>query len=162
MDFLSRTFTIHRTGREGGGFLFKSSVTLAPALHALRHQLRDYCREITSAYSLQLDSNREPLVFERKPLTTKLGARKCDIDRKAYNKQRNLCVNLIRREEKNFFSNINAPKMTDNKTLWKTVRPVFTEKVKTKSKITKKKNFLEKGTSIQFLKSNFSKPQHKV
>ena len=32
---------------------------------------------------------------------------KSGIDRKAYNKQRNLCVNLIRSEKENFFSNVN-------------------------------------------------------
>ena len=61
---------------------------------------------------------------------------KSDIDRKAYNKQRNLCVSLIRREKKNFFSNINTNDITDNKTFWKTVKPFFTDKIKAKSKIT--------------------------
>ena len=60
---------------------------------------------------------------------------KSDIDRKAYNKQRNLCVSLIRSEKKNFFSNINASDTTDNKTFWKTVKPFLTDKIKTKSKI---------------------------
>ena len=61
---------------------------------------------------------------------------KSDIDRKAYNKQRNLCVSLIRSEKKNFFSNINTSDITDNKTFWKTVKPFFTDKIKTKPKIT--------------------------
>ena len=61
---------------------------------------------------------------------------KYDIDRKAYNKQRNLCVSLIRREKKNFFNNINTRDITNNKTFWKTVKPLFTDKIQTKSKIT--------------------------
>ena len=48
---------------------------------------------------------------------------KSAINRKAYNKQRNLCVSLIRSEKKNFFSNINTSDITDNKTFWKTVKP---------------------------------------
>ena len=60
---------------------------------------------------------------------------KSDIDRKAYNEQRNLWVILIM-SEKNFFSNINTSDITDNKTFWKTVKPYFTDKIKTKSKIT--------------------------
>ena len=36
----------------------------------LRHQLGDCCRELTSLYSQQLESNQEPLVFEYKLLTT--------------------------------------------------------------------------------------------
>ena len=61
---------------------------------------------------------------------------KSDIDRKAYNKQRNLCVSLIRSEKKNFFSNINTCDITNNKTFWKTIKPFFIDKIKTKSKIT--------------------------
>ena len=43
---------------------------------------------------------------------------------------------MIRSEKKNFFSNINTRDITDNKTFWKTVKPFFTDKIKTKSKIT--------------------------
>ena len=75
---------------------------------------------------------------------------KCDTDRKAYNKQRNLCVILIRSEKKNFFSNFNTSDIRANKTFWKTVKPLFIDKTKTKSKITlikkkKKKNVSEEG-----------------
>ena len=43
---------------------------------------------------------------------------------------------MIRSEKKNFFSNINTCDITDNKTFWKTIKPFFTDKIKTKSKIT--------------------------
>ena len=72
---------------------------------------------------------------------------KTDIDRKTYKKQCHLCVNLIRREKKNF--NINTRDITDSKTFWKTVKPLVTDKVQTKSKITliEKKFFQAKGKS---------------
>ena len=69
-----------------------------------------------------------------------------DYDRKAYNKQRNLRVSLIRSERKNLFSNNNTSDIRDDKTFWKTVNPFLTDKIKTKLKITliekkiKKKN----------------------
>ena len=66
--------TDHRTGWEGGGHFFNSSLPLPTALRTLRHYPGDYCRELTSAHSQQPDSNREPLVSERKSLTTKLRA----------------------------------------------------------------------------------------
>ena len=75
-------------------------------------------------------------IMKRSRLRNKFLNTKKDIDRKAYNKQRNLCVSLIRSEKKNFFSNINTSDITDNKTFWKTVKPFFTDKIKTKSKIT--------------------------
>ena len=57
---------------------------------------------------------------------------KSDIDRKAYN----LYASLIRREKKNFFKNISTRDLTDNKTFWKTVKLLCTDKVQTKFKIT--------------------------
>ena len=47
-------------------------------------------------------------VMQRSRLRNKFLNTKSDIDRKAYNKQRNLCVSLIRSEKKNFSSNINT------------------------------------------------------
>ena len=47
-----------RDSREGGGYLFNSSLPLPPASQTLRHQPGDYCRELTSAHSWQPDSNR--------------------------------------------------------------------------------------------------------
>ena len=75
-------------------------------------------------------------IMKRSRLRSKFLNTKSDIDRKAYNKQRNLSVSLIRSEKKNFFSNINTSDITDNKTFWKTVKPFFTDKIKTNSKIT--------------------------
>ena len=37
LGFLSRTFTIHRTVGEGGGYLFNSSLPFPPALQTLIH-----------------------------------------------------------------------------------------------------------------------------
>ena len=48
---------------------------------------------------------------------------KSDIDRKGYNKQRNVCVGLIRSQKKSFFSNINTSEITVNKIFWKTAKP---------------------------------------
>ena len=45
-------------------------------------------------------------------------------------------MNLFRWEKKNFFNNIRTRDIADNKTFWKTVKPLFTHKAQTKSKIT--------------------------
>ena len=74
LGFLSRTFSNHRTAGEGRGHFFNSLPQLPPTSQTLRHQPGDCCRELTSAHSQQPDSNREPLVFECKSLTTKLRA----------------------------------------------------------------------------------------
>ena len=84
-------------------------------------------------------------IMKRLQLRNKFLNTKSDIDRKTCNKQHNLCVSLIRREKKNFFNNISTHDITDNKTFWKIVKPFFTDKIQTKSKITltEKKLFLE-------------------
>ena len=68
---------------------------------------------------------------------------KSDIDRRAYNKKLNLCVSLIRRVK--FLNNFSTRDITDNKTFWRTVKPLFTDKVKTKFKIT----LIEKRSCFQ-------------
>ena len=85
--------------------------------------------------------------MKRSLLRNKFLHSKSDLDRKAYNKQRNICVTLIRQEKKNFYSNLNMRHATDNKMFWKKVRPLFTDKIQTKSKITliEKKVLKENG-----------------
>ena len=83
------------------------------------------------------------------------------IDREVYNNQSNYCVSLTRKAKHTFFGNINTTDVTDNKTFWRTVKPFFTDKVKTRSKIAlienrkckkKKKKKIEKGN---YRRSNF-------
>ena len=97
-------------------------------------------------------------IMKRSRLRNKFLNTKSDNDRKAYNKQRNLCVSLIRSEKKNFFSNVNKFDITDNNNFWKTVKPFFTDKIKTKSKITliEKKSCLPgRSRGNSFRKSNY-------
>ena len=54
--------------------------------------------------------------MRRSRLRNKFLYTKSNIDWKAYNKQRNLCVSLIKREKKNFFNYISTSDITDNKT----------------------------------------------
>ena len=74
-------------------------------------------------------------IIKRSRLRYKFLNTKIEIYRKAYCKQRNPCVSLTR-SDKNFFSDNNTTESTDNKTFLKTVNPFFTNKIKTKSKIT--------------------------
>ena len=83
-----------------------------------------------------IDKNISKHIMKRSRLRNKFLNSKNDTDRKAYNAQRNLCVNLIRQAKKQFFGNLKTQDVTDNKTFWKTVKPFLTDKVQTKSKIT--------------------------
>ena len=60
---------------------------------------------------------------------------KTDVERIVYNKQRNYCVSLIRKEKKTYYSNLKISDVTDNKTFWRKVKPLFSEKVNLQTKI---------------------------
>lgn len=45
--------------------------------------------------------------------------------KKAYNKQRNICVSIVKKSKKENFQNINLSEIPDNKKLWKTVIPLL-------------------------------------
>ena len=54
----------------------------------------------------------------------------------SYNKQRNWCVSLLRKEKKKYFANLNEEDITDNKNFWQTTKPFLSEKTKSRGKIT--------------------------
>ena len=47
-----------------------------------------------------------------------------------YKKQRNFCSNLLKREKKKYYNNLNLNILKDNKQFWKTIRPFFSDKQK--------------------------------
>ena len=61
----------------------------------------------------------------------------------AYNKQRNYCMSLLRKEKRNYFENIDTSKISDNKMCWKTVKSMFANKFVNRESIT-----LGKGDNI--------------
>ena len=74
-------------------------------------------------------------IMKRSRLRNKFLNAKSDIDRKAYYKQCNYVVSLLRNEKKNFYSSLDTKVVTDNRTFWKTVKPLLSEKVTKYSKI---------------------------
>ena len=75
-------------------------------------------------------------IMKRSRLRNKFLNTKSDLDRKAYNKQRNYVVSLLRKENKEFYGNLNLSVLTENMTFWKTVKPFLTKRSKKVSKIT--------------------------
>ena len=74
-------------------------------------------------------------IMKRSRLRNKFLNTKSDIDRKAYNKQRNYVVSLLRNEKNNFYSSLDTKVVTDNRTFWKTVKPLLSGQVTKHSKI---------------------------
>ena len=48
-------------------------------------------------------------------------------NKRIYNKHRNYCVNLLRKEKKKYYYNIDLKLLTDNKLFWKTIKPFFSD-----------------------------------
>ena len=130
-DFQNRISQVTSENNDLEFDIFKAVLNQAIQKHAPRKQR--YVRA-NQAPLKNKTINKE--IMKRSRLRNKFLNTKSDIDRKAYNKQRNLCVSLIRREKKNVVNNISTRDSTDNKTFWKTVKPLFTDKIQTKSKIT--------------------------
>ena len=51
-----------------------------------------------------------------------------------YKRQRNLCLNLLRKTKKSFYKNLDEKQVSDNKVFWKNVKPFFSDKVVNSSK----------------------------
>ena len=100
-----------------------------------------YVRENQASF---INSKMHKEVMRRTCLRNKFIDSKTDPDRIAYNKQRNYCVNLIRKEKKAYYSSLNIREVTDNKTFWRKVKPLFSEKIKLQTKIL----LVEKGNDL--------------
>ena len=57
-------------------------------------------------------------------------------NRAAYKKQRNLCVKILRQNKKFYYAQLDPEVVSDNKKFWKTVKPLFSNKIQSSSSIT--------------------------
>ena len=64
-----------------------------------------------------------------------------DASQSACRKQHNLCVTVLRKAKKQYFSNLEPKIITDNKNFWKSVKPLFSDKITIKEII----NLTENG-----------------
>ena len=75
-------------------------------------------------------------VMNRSRLRNRFLRNPTTINKTNYNKHRNYCVNLFRREKKKYFDNLDLNMLTDNKKFWKLINPLFSEKHNKSRKIT--------------------------
>ena len=74
---------------------------------------------------------RKPIMMRSK-LRNKFLQDKNEKSRNDYRKQRNLCVALVRRAKQQYFSSLDLNLIADNKKFWKTVKPLFSDKISQK------------------------------
>ena len=73
-------------------------------------------------------------IMKRSRLRSKFLNTKSDLDRKAYNKQKN--ISLLRKEKKEFYGKLNTNVLTESRTFWKSAKSFLAEKSKRAYKIT--------------------------
>ena len=64
----------------------------------------------------------------RSKLRKKFLKSRSENDKKAYNKQKNKCVSLLRKTKKSYYLNLNVKDVVDNKKIWKTIKSFFSDK----------------------------------
>ena len=75
-------------------------------------------------------------IMLRTQLRNRLNRHNTSENRKAFKKQRNKCVKILRQAKRSYYGNLDMNSVTDNKKFWRTVKPLFTDKVQTSSSIT--------------------------
>ena len=74
-------------------------------------------------------------IMTRTRLFNKLRKFNCPENQLVYKRQRNYCVELLKKSKKDFYDNLNVKKVADNKDFWKTIKPNFTNKILKDEKI---------------------------
>ena len=74
--------------------------------------------------------NKEILkaIMNRTRLRNKFLRSRSTEDRSAYNQQRHFCLSFARKAKKDYYNNLDHKKVTDNKSFWRTVKPLFSDK----------------------------------
>ena len=74
-------------------------------------------------------------IMTRSQLRNKYNKNPTEENLNIYKKQRNYCVKLTKKVKKEYYSNLDTKKVTDNKTFWSSVKPLFSDKQKVRKKI---------------------------
>ena len=84
--------------------------------------------------------------------------------KKAYNTQRNYCLTLVRKVKKDYYNDVDHENVTDNKTFWKSIKPLFSEKSSIHNKITlvEQDIILDKNDNVADVLNNFLPMQFQI
>ena len=77
-----------------------------------------------------MTKNLHKAITNRSRLCKKFLRNETESSRKEHKKQWNFCVNLLRTAEKDHFAKLDLSSVTGNKSFWKTVKPLFSNKIK--------------------------------
>ena len=75
-------------------------------------------------------------IMRRSHLRKKYNKNKNDSNLKLYKKQRNQCVKLLRKAKMSYYKNLDTTMIYDNRKFWRTVKPLFSDKVQVPTSLT--------------------------
>ena len=81
-----------------------------------------------------------------------------ELNKNLYKKQRNFCVNLLRKEKRKYYSNLDMNIFEDNKKFWQNVKPLFSNKHEVSQKniiIIEKETIISNNTEVAEKLNNF-------
>ena len=73
--------------------------------------------------------NLRKAIMKRSKLRNKYFRERTNEAKSFYNKQRNLCMSILHKNKTDYFSNLSNKIVTYNRKFWKTISPLFSEKV---------------------------------
>ena len=68
--------------------------------------------------------------MERSRFKNMLNKHPTDLNRQLYNKKRNFCVSLVKKEKRKYYNSLDLTTFQDNRTFWKRAKPLFSDKQK--------------------------------
>ena len=80
-------------------------------------------------------------IMKRSKLRNNYFLKKTDANKILHKKQRNYCVSLLRKSKTNYYENLDEKEVSENKLLWKVIKPSLSDKSCVKEQI----NLVEKG-----------------
>ena len=102
----------------------------------LNHHAQAKQKFVRGNHLLLMNKTLSKAIMHRARFRNKYLRNKTDENKRNYTKQRNYCVSLVRKSEREYYSNLDVKNITDNKTFWKTVKAFLSGKVTSTKKIT--------------------------
>ena len=85
-------------------------------------------RNIYQQIMLTLSQSLRKAVMLRSKFRNSFLKEQTEESKSLYNKQRNICVSLLRKTKRNYYAQLDKKIVTDNRKFWKAVSPLFPEK----------------------------------
>ena len=92
-------------------------------------------KDVRSNHSVFQNKEILKAIMNRNRLRNKFLRSRSAEERSAYNQQRSFCLSLVRKAKNDYYNNPDHKKVTENKSFWRTVKPLFLDKNLSFSKI---------------------------